>query len=140
MNVYKPEVTNAFKKEWGLEVWLANNRHYCGKLLHLKEGYRCSIHRHKIKDETFYILKGRVYMEWNGKSQVMYPGDALRIPTNTWHRFESLEGTATIVEISTQHFESDSYRRTKSEKVTWLKRKVLDKLRKWFKIDTIRRD
>lgn len=34
-----------------------------GKILTLKKGFRCSLHTHKIKDETFYILDGEVLME-----------------------------------------------------------------------------
>jgi len=50
-------------KDWGRELWIVNNDKYCGKILELNKGYRCSIHYHKIKDETFYILEGRVLME-----------------------------------------------------------------------------
>jgi len=48
------------KKIWGSEEWLVNNELYCCKILNLKKGYRCSIHYHKDKDETFYVLKGIV--------------------------------------------------------------------------------
>ena len=39
------------EKEWGYELWLANNsRHdYCGKILHVNEGYRGSMHWHLKK-------------------------------------------------------------------------------------------
>ncbi len=49
-------------KEWGEERWIVN-RDYCGKLLILKKGFRCSLHYHKNKDETFYVNKGKVLME-----------------------------------------------------------------------------
>ena len=63
--VYKPK-QREFEKVWGAETWLCNTDHYCGKILHLNKGYRCSIHSHKIKDETFYILYGKVLMEHDG--------------------------------------------------------------------------
>jgi mannose-6-phosphate isomerase-like protein (cupin superfamily) len=65
-------------KDWGEERWIAN-RDYCGKLLILKKGYRCSLHHHKIKDETFYVSKGRVLLECGGRAMVMNPGDAFLI-------------------------------------------------------------
>ena len=60
------------KKVWGHEEWIIN-RDYCGKKLILKKGFRCSIHHHKVKDETFYIIKGKVLLEADGKEQVMEP-------------------------------------------------------------------
>ncbi len=136
LNVYKPAITAFYNKKWGSETWLANNSKYCGKILYLKHGYRCSIHNHKKKDETFYILSGCVWMEWDGRYRVMYAGDALRIKPGVYHRFHAFESDAQILEISTQHFDSDSYRKTKSEKVTKWKKLVIDKIRKWRGIDT----
>ena len=95
-------------KDWGEERWIVN-RNYCGKLLILKKGYRCSLHHHKIKDETFYINKGCVLMECDGKTKIMRPGDALLIEPHMKHRFTGLEDSE-IFEFSTHHEDSDSYR------------------------------
>jgi quercetin dioxygenase-like cupin family protein len=104
------------KKVWGKEVWLANTDLYCGKLLYLDQGYRCSIHYHKIKDETFYIFSGKVLMELEDFKEVMEAGSSVRVPPYIKHRFTGIEDSI-IIEISTQHFEEDSYRETKSEKI-----------------------
>jgi len=95
-------------KEWGEERWIVN-RNYCGKLLILKKGYRCSLHHHRIKDETFYVNKGRVLMECGGNTVVMAPGDALLIEPYVKHRFTGLEDSE-IFEFSTHHEDTDSYR------------------------------
>ena len=50
------DLLNIVDKVWGREEWIVNNEKYCGKKLILKKGYSCSMHHHKIKDETFYIL------------------------------------------------------------------------------------
>ena len=47
-------------KGWGREVWIANNDRYCGKILEIKQGKRCSLHFHKIKTESFYLRAGRL--------------------------------------------------------------------------------
>jgi len=44
------------EKVWGSEDWIVN-REYCGKVLNLNKGFRCSMHYHKNKDETFYVVK-----------------------------------------------------------------------------------
>jgi hypothetical protein len=50
-------------KVWGSEQWIVNGDRYCGKLLLLMRGWQCSLHRHVVKDETFFVLSGRVRME-----------------------------------------------------------------------------
>lgn len=102
-------------KEWGEERWLVN-RDYCGKILVLKQGYRCSMHHHKIKDETFYVAKGKVLMEYAGRKMIMKPGDTLLIEPHMKHRFTGLENSE-IFEFSTHHEDSDSYRDEVSGKV-----------------------
>lgn len=103
------------KKVWGKEIWIAN-RDYCGKRLILNKGFRCSMHYHKNKDETFYILKGKVLMEIDNKKQIMLPGDSVLITPNTKHRFTGLEPSE-IIEFSTHHEDSDSYRDEVSGKI-----------------------
>lgn len=42
------------EKEWGHEIWLANNEkeNYCGKILHINQGHTSSMHFHMEKHET----------------------------------------------------------------------------------------
>ena len=95
-------------KEWGEERWIVN-RDYCGKLLILRKGFRCSLHHHKIKDETFFVNKGKVLMECAGSRLIMMPGDTILIEPGMKHRFTGLEDSE-IFEFSTHHEDSDSYR------------------------------
>ncbi len=111
--IYTPR---EYKKIWGKEIWIANSSTYCGKILCLDKGFRCSYHHHKIKDETFHILKGSVSICVDGNSVEMLPGDTVHIPPKTKHSFTGLEDSK-ILEISTQHFEDDSYREDKSCKI-----------------------
>lgn len=109
-------MTKFVEKVWGSELWIANSEKYCGKILTLKKGYRCSLHTHKIKDETFYIFDGKVLMETDNQTQTMEKGDIVHISPNTYHRFTGLKDSR-IIEISTQHFDSDSYRKEVSGKI-----------------------
>ena len=101
MKITKPEI---HRKVWGNEEWIVN-REYCGKLLNLKKGFRCSIHHHKIKDETFYILRGKVLIEIADEKKIMNPGEVLIIEPGTKHRFTG------------HHEYGDSHRDTQSSKV-----------------------
>jgi quercetin dioxygenase-like cupin family protein len=102
-------------KVWGEERWIVN-RDYCGKLLILNKGFRCSIHHHKNKDETFYVNKGKVLLYLDGEKLIMKPGQAQLVKPNQKHRFTGLEDSE-IIEFSTHHEDSDSYRDEPSGKV-----------------------
>ena len=116
--VTQPEV---HPKGWGRELWIVNTSLYCSKILELATGKRCSIHYHKIKDETFYLLSGRVQLdlyhdEYQSKpiTIIMGPNDAVHITPFLAHQFLGLEDSR-ILEVSTQHFEDDSYRLVKGD-------------------------
>lgn len=100
--------TYTVPKVWGEEHWIVN-RDYCGKKLILKRGFRCSMHLHKNKDETFYVISGKVFLELEGRSRVMGPGDHQHVPQGAAHRFWGIED-AEIIEFSTHHEDEDSYR------------------------------
>ena len=103
------------KKEWGKEIWITN-REYCGKKLILNKGFRCSMHFHKNKDETFYILTGKVLIEIGMEKNILLPSNSILIKPGQKHRFTGLEDSE-IIEFSTHHEDSDSYRDELSGKV-----------------------
>jgi quercetin dioxygenase-like cupin family protein len=114
------------KKAWGSEEWLANTERYCGKILTLNPGFVCSYHYHKKKDETFYVLEGKVYLQVERNDIILQKGDSKRIMPRQKHKFASLNGTSKMIEISTHHDESDSFRETESSGIELqeLKRKL----------------
>ncbi|MFV1959809.1 MAG: cupin domain-containing protein [Planctomycetota bacterium] len=95
-------------KVWGEEHWIVN-REYCGKKLVLRQGFRCSMHFHRVKDEVFYVLRGRVLLEAGDEVRVLEPGSMQHIPPGLHHRFWGLED-AEMIEFSTHHEDEDSYR------------------------------
>ena len=98
-------------KVWGREIWIVNNNLYCCKILQLNKGYICSHHMHRIKDETFYVLSGVVFMKRNDIEFFMEKGDPpVRIRPGEYHSFLGIHYSE-ILEVSTQHFEDDSYRK-----------------------------
>lgn len=119
-NIKSEQLINYVEKVWGHEEWIVNNLKYCGKKLVVKKGYRISMHYHKMKDETFYVLSGKILAEteFEGKkeSRLMTPGDILHIKPYVWHRITGIADSE-IIEFSTFHMDEDSYRKTKSEAV-----------------------
>ena len=112
-SIKKNQLDNFVEKVWGHEEWIVNNEKYCGKKLVLKKGFRCSMHHHKVKDETFYVVSGKVLMETvidgNENKRIMTRGDIQHIKIGMWHRFTGLEDSE-IFEFSTFHMDADSYR------------------------------
>jgi quercetin dioxygenase-like cupin family protein len=107
------------EKEWGHEEWIVNKPAYCGKKLVFNKGFQCSMHQHKIKDETFYIQSGKIVLETDlqgfCEKRIMTAGDTVHIVPDMWHRITALTN-AEVFEFSTFHREDDSYRRTSSGK------------------------
>ena len=111
-------------KTWGYELWIENNKDYCGKHLHVVPNHWCSIHYNINKKETFYIIKGELLLEyapfssafkdgWDKicKSTVLKEGDSMTLPTHTVHAFTSnTSAPCDFIEISTFHEDSDSIR------------------------------
>jgi len=50
------------EKPWGYEIWYAWTDRYAGKLLHVRPGGRLSLQYHERKDESSYVLRGRLWL------------------------------------------------------------------------------
>lgn len=120
VNSTQSQLCAVVPKAWGREEWIVNNEKYCGKKLVFLQGHRCSLHYHKIKEESFYILYGRIYLELVEHSQrvtrVMVPGEIAHIKPYAQHRITALID-AEVMEFSTFHMEDDSYRIEESGKI-----------------------
>lgn len=109
------------EKIWGWEKIIVNNELYCVKFIHIKDGYRNSMQYHKNKDETFFILGGKMLLEIGEgdthEEMEMLPGDTYRIKPNTLHRYSGIED-ATFLEISTHFDIEDTYQVIKGGKIS----------------------
>jgi mannose-6-phosphate isomerase-like protein (cupin superfamily) len=110
-------------KKWGYELWIENNDLYCGKHLHVLPNKWCSVHYHKIKKETFYVINGKLKLQhstsldrdiWEKGSVsevILKKGDSFTLEPNIAHRFTSHSNSSCdFIEISTHHDDNDSYR------------------------------
>ena len=108
-------------KGWGREIWIANNPLYCGKILEIAKGKRCSLHFHKLKTESFYLRAGRLRVRVKESAEAatirefeLLEGQCMDIPLGLVHQMEALEDSE-LYEFSTQHFDSDSHRVEKGD-------------------------
>ena len=118
----KPKVCEGCKvpKGWGEELIIENNEMYCGKLLIFNKGCKFSMHYHLIKDETWYVSKGEFIYRWidtetaETKIVALKEGDVVRQRVGQPHQLEAYTD-GVIFEVSTQHFDEDSYRVLKGD-------------------------
>jgi mannose-6-phosphate isomerase-like protein (cupin superfamily) len=96
-------------KPWGSELWFAQTDRYAGKLLRVKAGRRLSVQYHEHKDETSYLLSGRVVVGRGESPDTLVetevePGGVWRNEAGVVHSLEALEDSE-ILEVSTPELE-----------------------------------
>ena len=93
-----------------IEYWIANEAQagYCGKYLFVFKGQTCPKHRHKIKHETFFLVEGRIEVEYQGRLHELKRGQVLPIEPGHYHRFTGLEPSL-LLELSMPCAIDDNY-------------------------------
>ncbi len=99
--------------ETGIAIVTCVNRSYCKKLIIQMPHQRHPSHYHKRKEETFHVLHGTLEMEIEGRRRTLQTGDLLLVQQGVWHEFWTETGVI-FEEISTQHFNDDSFYEDKS--------------------------
>lgn len=114
---------NVVEKPWGKEIWWAHAEgKYMGKTLYINQGHRLSLQYHVYKDETIYVLKGKLKLVYSKsidgqlKEVDLNEGESFRVRPTTVHRFCADYGDVVLLEVSTDHPEdvvriSDDYKR-----------------------------
>jgi mannose-6-phosphate isomerase len=92
-------------KPWGYELWWALTDRYAGKILHVHAGERLSLQLHERKDESSYLLSGRLVLisghsEEELTEQIMEPGSCWHSEPGLIHTIEALE-ECDVLEVST---------------------------------------
>ena len=99
--------------KWGRELRLVNGI-YCGKMLELSvPDTPGSLHFHKDKTESFIVLSGAVCIKTPDKTvkEACYrAGSVLTLYPGQRHQFWAVDKPALLLEVSTPHSDSDTYR------------------------------
>jgi len=109
----KPLVLNFglgdFYKNGLIEFWIANEKKegYCGKFLFVFNHQTCPFHRHNFKHETFFVLKGKIEMNIDGKKSMMNAGNIKVMPQKVGHSFTGKEPSL-LLEVSKPCLPEDS--------------------------------
>ena len=108
------------EKPWGREEVIEINDRYMMKKLTMWAGHRCSLQYHNIKQETIYVLSGKLRI-YSGPSQealaskIYGPHETITISPGVVHRMEGVEDSV-YLEASTPEMDDvirlkDDYKR-----------------------------
>jgi mannose-6-phosphate isomerase len=109
MDIAPEDLPVRIDKPWGHEIWWAWTEDYVGKIIHVDAGHRLSVQYHERKDETSYLLSGRMTL-FKGSSlddlvaTEIAPGHRWRNLPGEVHTIEALEDSD-VLEVSTPHLE-----------------------------------
>ena len=108
-------------KPWGFEIWWAQTDSYAGKLLQVEQGHRLSLHYHRRKDQSCYLLAGLVRLvkgpSIDGLTTTeLAPGACWRNRPGEIHTIDAIERSV-IVQASTPELDDvvrllDDYERS----------------------------
>ena len=109
MHVTPDDLPVRIDKPWGHEIWWAWTDDYVGKILHVKAGHRLSVQYHERKDETSYVLRGRLTLFKGAaadalEASLVEQGAQWRNRPGEIHTIEALED-ADVLEVSTPHLD-----------------------------------
>jgi mannose-6-phosphate isomerase-like protein (cupin superfamily) len=114
---------NKVNKKWGYEIIFVNNEKYCGKILHFNTNSFFSMHFHILKEETWYVSSGKFLMKYINTANAdiieleLKKGDVITNKPGQPHQLFCIQ-EGDIFEVSTTHFDSDSYRVIKGNSQT----------------------
>ncbi|MEA2304840.1 MAG: mannose-6-phosphate isomerase [Solirubrobacteraceae bacterium] len=109
MDITPEDLPVRVEKPWGHEIWWAWTDDYVGKIIHVDAGHKLSVQYHELKDETSYLLSGRMNL-YKGSSledlavTEIAAGHQWRNRPGEVHTIEALEDSD-VLEVSTPHLE-----------------------------------
>ena len=97
------------EKPWGYEIWYAWTDEYVGKIIHVDAGCRLSLQYHEQKDETSYLLRGKMLLTKGPDPDHLTvteigEGHAWRNRPGEIHTIEAI-ADSDVLEVSTPHLE-----------------------------------
>ncbi len=101
-----PPEARRVQKPWGHELIWAHTERYVGKLLVIEARKRLSLQKHLTKDESIFVMSGRLRLHLEDDAGVvrvedLAAGEHRRIAPGRIHRFEAVEARVELLEVST---------------------------------------
>lgn len=109
MDIKPEDLPVRVEKPWGYEIWYAWTDQYVGKIIHVNAGHKLSLQYHNEKDETSYLLKGRMLLTKGPTPENLTvteigEGHQWRNRPGEIHTIQAIEDSD-VLEVSTPHLE-----------------------------------
>jgi quercetin dioxygenase-like cupin family protein len=109
MDIKPEDLPVTVQKPWGYEIWYAWTDQYVGKIIHVNAGQKLSLQYHNLKDETSYLLKGRMHLTKGPDADHLTiteigQGHQWRNLPLEVHTIEAIEDSD-VLEVSTPHLD-----------------------------------
>lgn len=107
----KIKIEKDFKRPWGGFIKFIDNKPCTIKILFLTKGESLSLQYHKLRDEFWYVISGRIKVTCGKnrkslKKKLLKEGKYIFTPKKSLHRAEALENSK-ILEISMGKFKEN---------------------------------
>jgi len=101
----KIKLEKDFKRPWGGFIKFIDNKPCTVKILYIKEGESLSLQYHKLREEFWYLISGKVKVTIGKglkllKKKTLKDGEYTFIPKKFLHRIEGIKNSK-VLEIST---------------------------------------
>tara|TARA_R110001632_G_scaffold197522_1_gene319756 strand:- start:89 stop:430 length:342 start_codon:yes stop_codon:yes gene_type:complete len=98
------------EKPWGYEEIWAETKDYAGKILTILPGHRLSLQYHEKKEETVYVLSGKLLLWLSDEEEnkiTLNKGAVYHVKPGQIHRFGAPAGSTLtrLIEVSTNDLE-----------------------------------
>ena len=104
-SLYQDLINSRIERPWGFFEILMENRSSKVKLLKVMPDQKLSLQRHKLRSETWYVIKGRAKVTRENEKFTLEVGDSVIIERNQIHSLENVESyPLEIVEIQTGEY------------------------------------
>jgi mannose-6-phosphate isomerase-like protein (cupin superfamily) len=109
LNVSPEDLPIKIEKPWGYEIWYAWPDQYVGKIIHVNAGQKLSLQYHEQKDETSYLLRGKMLLTKGSSADALTvteisEGYAWRNRPGEIHTIEAVVDSD-VLEVSTPHLD-----------------------------------
>jgi len=107
----KIKIKKDFKRPWGGFIQFTENQPSTVKILKIKKGESLSLQSHKMRDEFWYLISGKIKVKIGKKINsleelILKEGETIFIPRHFLHQASALKNSE-ILEISFGKFKEE---------------------------------
>ena len=117
LETQKEYLVSLGERPWGYYLVLANELDFKVKKVVVKPGKSLSLQRHNLREEHWFIQKGKAIVVSAGQDQILEQGDSIDIPRNTIHRISNYgDSDLVFIEVQTgDYFGEDDIERIEDD-------------------------